>query len=147
MQHGDPVAREVGDVEGQDAVDAVRQHRCDQTGIIDLGAQHSMGYDEALPYRIDRRIVCRQFKQPFDRRNFGRDGRSAKAKTVGRSDRPRRRRLEFGNVLGRYIKRLAGKAHSGDAVVCRRILPMVRLRQAQQHVGIDEDAHRPRGRL
>ena len=60
MQHGDPVAREVGNVEGQDAVDAVRQHRCDQARVIDLGARHSVGDDEALPYRIDRRIVCRQ---------------------------------------------------------------------------------------
>jgi hypothetical protein len=71
MQHGDPVAGEAGDVEGQDAADAVHQHRGDQAGVIDLAAQHPVGNDEPLPYRVDRRILRRQMKQLFDRANFG----------------------------------------------------------------------------
>ena len=38
MQHRDPVTREIGDVEGKDAVDAVHQHRRCQAGVIDLRA-------------------------------------------------------------------------------------------------------------
>ena len=127
-------------------VNAVYQHRRHQAGVKDLDSQHPVDDDEPFPYRIDRRVVRRQLKQPFDPADLGCGGGKGQTETVSRSDRPRRHRPEFDDVLRHDKEPLAGVARSHQTVGCGLILPMVRLRQPQQHVGIDENAHRPRGR-
>jgi hypothetical protein len=56
-----------------------------------------------------------------------------------------RRRPELRDILRRHMHRLTAQEQPGNTVDRAAMMSMLRLELAQQHVGIDENAHSPRG--
>ena len=60
-------AREVPSVEGEDALDAVDMHGCDQAGVMHLDAGDVVGDEELAPFLVNCDAVRQQLETRFDR--------------------------------------------------------------------------------
>ena len=147
MQHRNPVTGKIRGVEGKDALNAIHQHRGDKACVKSPVAADLVHRYQPLSVLVDPRIVRQQLKGLLDPIDRGRRRGNAEPEAV-LSRRAGRRRPEFGDVLRRYMDRLA----TFDQLVgaCDRG-PMMRMswfESAQQYVGVDEDAQscRPPGK-
>jgi hypothetical protein len=58
-------AREVSCVEGEDALDAVYMHGCNQAGVVDLNAGDAMGHKQLAPVLMDLDSVWQETEFRF----------------------------------------------------------------------------------